>query len=249
MFLLIIKRWVLLVFLTALLLTVSFATYTLAIHPNMTNWEKERVLVRNVQVGENVVALTFDDGPDSVNTPFLLDVLKKHQAHATFFVVGNRMEKLPQLIVRISSEGHELGNHSYSHADFNHLDKNAIQNEIRQTNRLIHEISGQTPRYFRPPGGYLSYEMMELTVNEGMVVGYWTYQQDSKDWRKGKTAKNIADHVINNIRPGQILIFHDGASNGMVTAQAVDMIITGLRQQGYRFVSLGELISLEKPRE
>lgn len=249
MLLLITKRWVLLVFLTVMVLTVCFATYTLALHPNMTNWEKERVLVRNVQVGEKVVALTFDDGPDSVNTPYLLDVLKKHQARATFFVVGNRMEKLPQVIVRINSEGHELGNHSYSHADFNHLDKNAIQNEIRQTNQLIHEISGQTPRYFRPPGGYLSYEMMELTVNEGMIVGYWTYQQDSKDWRKGTTAKSIADHVINNIRPGQILIFHDGAANGMASAQAVDLIITGLHQQGYRFVSLGELISLEKPGE
>lgn len=234
-----------LMLLTLIISGVSLGSLTIAHHPNLTTWEKEGTLIRKVAVCENVVALTFDDGPDPINTPVLLEVLQRHQARATFFVMGERAQKYPQIVRQIAANGHEVGNHSYSHADFNRLNREQILEEIRLTNQIIAELSGQTPRLFRPPGGYLSYEMVDLTVDEGMLVAYWTWQQDSKDWRRGKPANKIAAHIIKNISPGQIIILHDAGENGMQTAKAVDILLTKLEQEGYRFVTMGELLATE----
>ena len=111
-----------LVFILALMV-LGITSYTMAKHPNMDSWKKERVLIDRVETDKKVVALTFDDGPDPQFTPPLLDVLKKHNARATFFVMGNKAEAHPQILKRMAAEGHEIGNHSYSHPDFNNLKK------------------------------------------------------------------------------------------------------------------------------
>lgn len=233
-----------LMFLTVFIGGLSYGSYTAALHPNLTTWEREGLLIRNVPVEEKVVALTFDDGPDPVSTPVLLEILGKHQAQATFFVLGERAQKYPQIILQMTSSGHEVANHSYTHSDFNKLNKEQIREEIRQTNRIIAQLSGQTPVLFRPPGGFLSCEMVDLVAGEGMLVAYWTWQQDSKDWRRGKPATAIASHIVANIQPGQIIIMHDAGENGLQTAKAVDILLSQLRQDGYRFVTMGELIRL-----
>lgn len=219
----------------------SISTYYFGIHPNMNNWKQERILITDVNTDEKVVALTFDDGPDAQKTAAVLDALARNKARATFFVVGNRAEKQEDLLKRIAQEGHELGNHSYSHANFNHKSKRFIQDEIRKGNEVIFRITGQRPTLFRPPGGYLSYQMVDLLRQEHMTIAYWTYQQDSKDWRN-KKAKQIADHILTNLKPGQIIILHDGAPNGMQTARALDLLIPELKKQGYRMVTISELI-------
>lgn len=232
-----------LMFMTLFLGGISYGSFTLALHPNLSVWEKDGNLIRSVTVREKVVALTFDDGPDPLRTPVLLDILRMHQTQATFFVVGSKAQKHPEIIRRMARDGHEIGNHSYSHRNFNHLNKWQILEEVRRTNQIITELSGQQPDLFRPPGGYLSYEMVDLTVKEGMLVAYWTWQQDSKDWRRGKPAPTIAAHIVEHIRPGQIIILHDAGDNGLQTARAVDIFLADLKQEGYRFVSMGELIS------
>jgi peptidoglycan/xylan/chitin deacetylase (PgdA/CDA1 family) len=100
-------------------LGIGLGFYNFALHPNMFNWEKEGILIREVRTDQKVIALTFDDGPDPVNTKALLEVLEKYKIQATFFVLGKRAEKHPELLKKMVEAGHEIANHSYSHADFN----------------------------------------------------------------------------------------------------------------------------------
>ncbi|MGS0764820.1 polysaccharide deacetylase family protein [Syntrophomonas curvata] len=234
-------------YLLSFLLVIMFMlrTYAFAVHPNMDNWKKEKIVVDKVKTEKKMVALTFDDGPDPQFTPMVLDVLKNHQAQATFFVMGKKAEANPAILRRIAAEGHEIGNHSYSHPNFNKIKKKAQLEEIDKTRIIIKNITGQTPRLLRPPGGYLSYDLVAMTKERKMTIAYWTYQQDSKDWRNGVKATAIARHVIRNISPGQIIILHDGCPNGIQTAKATDMIISRLQEEGYSFVTMSELIKLE----
>jgi peptidoglycan/xylan/chitin deacetylase (PgdA/CDA1 family) len=171
--------------------------------------------------------------------------LAKHHVKATFFVLGKRAEDNPKLLKKISAAGHELGNHSYSHKDFNKASGKEIRNEIVRTNQIIEKISGQKAVLFRPPGGYLSNEMIRITQEEKVKVAYWSWETDSKDWRTGNS-KYVADYVTEHIAPGQIIILHDGGKNGLSTARAVDLMIGQIEKKGYRFVPMGELMKLEK---
>ncbi len=223
----------------------TLGAYNFALHPNMSNWEKEKTLVKQVAIEEKVVALTFDDGPDPDNTPALLEVLARHQARATFFIIGSRAEKQSEIVKKAAVDGHEIGNHSYSHADFNHKSDQLILDEIRGCNTILQKITGHKPVLFRPPGGYLSYTLVDLVKKENMIITGWSWQQDSKDWRDGTPADKIADHIIKNIRPGQIIILHDGDQNGLETVKAVDQVIEVLQKQGYQFITVSELLQLE----
>lgn len=229
-----------------IIMVLGITNYTLGKHPNMDNWKKEGIIVDKVKTDKKIVALTFDDGPDPQFTPIILDILKNHGAQATFFVIGQKAKTHPQILQRMAAEGHEIGNHSYSHPDFNKLNKDAQLEEIDKTTAIIKRLTGQNPVLLRPPGGYLSYDLVEMTKKRNLTIAYWTYQQDSKDWRNETKASAIARHIIKNIRPGQIIILHDGCPNGMATAQAVDMIITQLKEEGYTFVTVSELIKIGK---
>ncbi|QGT99741.1 Putative polysaccharide deacetylase [Candidatus Syntrophocurvum alkaliphilum] len=226
-----------------LFISLCLAVFNFGAHPYFQNWKKEKVLITEVKTEKKAVSLTFDDGPDPINTPVVLDNLKKHNAKATFFVMGSRAEKYPDILKRIASEGHEIGNHSYSHVDFNHKDNKFLLNEIERTNAIIYQITRQKPSLFRPPGGYLSYALVELTKDKDITIAYWTYKQDSKDWR-GVRANQIANHIIKNIEPGQIIILHDGTPNGLETAKAVDILVEKLSNDGYEFVTMSELIRI-----
>lgn len=224
----------------------GIGSYRLALHPNMNQWKAEEKVITSVQTKQKVVALTFDDGPDAQTTPAVLESLARHDVKATFFVVGYRAEKLPLLLQTMAAQGHELGNHSYSH-NYSQFKKNELEifrSEIERTNTLIELTTGQTPSLFRPPGGYLSDRMVAFVNNYPMTIAYWTWQQDSKDWIVGKKGESIAGHVVSNIQPGQIIILHDGAGNGLETARAVDMLLTRLTADGYRFVTMSQLMQI-----
>jgi peptidoglycan/xylan/chitin deacetylase (PgdA/CDA1 family) len=227
-------------------IVLGITSYTIAKHPNMDNWKKEKILIDKVETDKKVVALTFDDGPEPNFTPALLDVLKKHDARATFFVMGKKAEAHPQILKRMAMAGHEIGNHSYSHPDFNKLKKEAQLEEITKTNAIIEKYSGQNVALLRPPGGYLSYDLIEMSKKEHLTIAYWTYQQDSKDWRNGTKPSAISGHIIKNIQPGQVIILHDGCPNGMATVHAVDTILIRLQKEGYTFVTMSELIKIGK---
>lgn len=219
--------------------------YNFALHVNMDYWVKNHLVITRVNTKDKVVALTFDDGPDGAKTAAVLKSLAKYQVHATFFVVGSKAEAQPDLLKKIVHDGHELGNHSYSHKDFNHMSGAVICNEIRSTSNIITKITGQKPVLFRPPGGYLSNELIRITQAEKVKIAYWSWETDSKDWKDNRSSKEIARHLCSHIAPGQIIILHDGCSNSMATAQAVDLMLAELSKQGYRFVTMTELINLE----
>ncbi|SHG47393.1 Peptidoglycan/xylan/chitin deacetylase, PgdA/CDA1 family [Thermosyntropha lipolytica DSM 11003] len=223
----------------------SIGAYRLTLHPNMENWKQKKIIITEAITDQKILALTFDDGPHPANTPLVLDLLQKHQSQATFFVLGQYAEKYPEIIKRMAKEGHEIGNHSFSHPDFNRESRFSIQEEIKKTNQIVYNLTGTKPRFFRPPGGYLSYEMVDLVVEEKMIIGYWSYIQDPKDWQ-GKKAEDIAHYIIKHARPGQIIILHDGGPNGKETALSLDIFIPELKQQGYRFVTLTQLVNAEK---
>lgn len=223
----------------------SIGAYRLTLHPNMENWKREKIIITEAHTDQKILALTFDDGPDPLNTPLILEFLNKHKAKATFFVLGKQAEKYPEIIRHMAAKGHEIGNHSYSHPDFNQENGQSILEQIKKTNQIIYKLTGSKPRFFRPPGGYLSYEMVDLVIKEKMIIGYWSYIQDPKDWQ-GKKGENIADYIIKHAKPGQIIILHDGGPNGKETARAVDILIPELKKEGYQFVTLTELINIEK---
>jgi peptidoglycan-N-acetylglucosamine deacetylase len=224
----------------------GFGTFNVALHPNMNKWKQEKLVITLVKTSQKVVALTFDDGPDPERTPAVLASLQKYNVHATFFVVGNRAEKYPELLQQVAAQGHEVANHSYSHnyAAFKSNKTDVFRDEIERTNTIIQNITSQTPTLFRSPGGYLSDNMVEFTKQNRITIAYWTWQQDSKDWKVGNSATYIANHIIKNIKPGQIILLHDGTENGLQTAQAVDILLAKLTSQGYRFVTMSELIKL-----
>lgn len=220
--------------------------YNFALHANMNYWVKNHLVITRVNTDEKVVALTFDDGPDAKTTAAVLNSLDKHHVKATFFVVGSRAKGQAKLLKKMAQDGHEISNHSYSHKSFNNKSGAEIRNEIRMTNALIYKTTGQKPILFRPPGGYLSNELIRISQEEKIKVAYWSWQTDSKDWKNGRSASQISSHICSHIAPGQIIILHDGCSNSMATAQAVDSLLTELQKQGYRFVTMSALMDLEK---
>ncbi|MEA4924121.1 MAG: polysaccharide deacetylase family protein [Syntrophomonadaceae bacterium] len=224
----------------------GFGTFNVALHPNMDQWKQEKLVITQVKTQQKAVALTFDDGPDPARTPVVLANLQKHNVHATFFVVGNRAEKYPELLQQIAAQGHEIANHSYTHnyAAFQSNKAEVFQEEIDKTNSIIKNLTAQTPSLFRPPGGYLSDSLVEFTKQNQITIAYWSWQQDSKDWKVGNSSSSIASHIIQHIQPGQIILLHDGGDNGLQTAQAVDMLLTQLMDEGYQFITMSELIKL-----
>lgn len=228
-----------------LFISLSIGYLQFASHPMMDKWEQEKILVRRVNTSLPLVALTFDDGPVEETTTAVLDALQRNQAHGTFFLLGQRAEYHPELVKRMTQEGHEVGNHSYSHANYNRLKTSAQMEDILRTNQIIESISGQPVRLFRPPGGYLSVDMVDKCRAADLTIAYWTYTQDPKDWRNGTRAASIARRVLDNLGPGQIIILHDGAPNARETAKALDILIPELNKRGYSCVTLSDLMAVE----
>jgi len=183
---------------------------------------------------EKVVALTFDDGPDPIDTPDVLDILKEKNARATFFVLGKAALENPNLLKRLVLEGHEIGNHSYSH---DYQQRNLVK-EIEKTDQAVFASTGTHTYFYRPPGGFLSKYQLETIKKNGQVVALWSV--DSKDWRN-PGIKQIVDNVIKNVFPGAIILMHDGGYQRGQTVKALGPIIDALRARGYRLATLSEL--------
>lgn len=190
------------------------------------------------QAGNGYVSLTFDDGPDPVLTPQILDILADNDIRATFFVVGKNAEQYPALIDRIISEGHEIGNHTYSHAYLGSAGKTITHSEISACDDKIFEHSEYCVRLFRPPGGIMSREISNVCREYGYDVVLWSI--DTRDWT-GRSAAEIVNEVYNNIRDGAIILMHDGVRGH--TAEALEEIIPELRSRGYEFVIASKLIN------
>lgn len=204
-----------------------------------------RVFMRGKTVSE--IALTFDDGPDPVYTPKLLDLLKQHGAKATFFVVGENAEKNPQIIKRIHDEGHIIGIHNFVHHTNWFMRPRTVKRQIHRTSDVIKKITGARPMYYRPPWGIVN--VFDYANLGYLQIVLWTSLFG--DWRKRVSADKLYKRMRSKLKPGQVFLLHDcgitfGADKDAPanTISALERILDDGRRMDYRFVGIDEMIEL-----
>jgi peptidoglycan-N-acetylglucosamine deacetylase len=190
----------------------------------------------------NAVALTFDDGPSS-DTERILDVLGAHEASATFFMVGREVESFPGIAQRVLAEGHEVGNHSYSHPAYLFQRASTTRDQVRHAQAVIAETIGATPTLARPPYGVRTPAYFDATRALGLQTVQWDVA--GFDWKR-ISPRQIADKVLRKARPGSIILLHDGDSAGSRdrrnTVEALPLIIRGLRDRDLQIAPLSQLL-------
>jgi cellulose synthase/poly-beta-1,6-N-acetylglucosamine synthase-like glycosyltransferase/spore germination protein YaaH/peptidoglycan/xylan/chitin deacetylase (PgdA/CDA1 family) len=204
------------------------------------------------------IVLTFDDGPDPKYTKEILDILNKYQIKATFFTIGKHAMLYQDILTQIYKEGHEIGNHSFSHSNIDEVSDSQLKFELNTTERIIQGITGRSPILYRPPfGNYLNThdgDNMDIYVRSKFQrimditqMGYITvnYDIDSEDW-KAQNSKEIVDKVLKEVSDGDIILLHDGGGDRTATVQALPEMIEKLKSQGYEFVTIGELMDKSK---
>ncbi|ASS67011.2 MULTISPECIES: polysaccharide deacetylase family protein [unclassified Paenibacillus] len=190
-----------------------------------------------VAKGTRAVALTFDDGPDGRTTPAILDMLKKNDIKATFFVVGTQVKQYPDVVARIVKEGHALGNHTYHHADLAKTGRTKTLQEIAYNDTLIERATGIIPSLFRPPYGSTSPQLKQLLRDSGRSMELWNV--DTRDWA-GTSVATMRANVNRNVKPGSVILMHSFGSK-LHTAELLPLIIKDLKNKGYVFVTVDEL--------
>jgi peptidoglycan/xylan/chitin deacetylase (PgdA/CDA1 family) len=184
------------------------------------------------------IALTFDAGGPATPTAQILDILAKYHLHVTWFVTGQWAQENPDLLRRVQSDGHEIGNHTMTHPDLTTVSDAQVCQELTQAEQVISGITGHTTRpYFRPPYGARNAHVRALAANLGFRTVYWTI--DTIDWRDDATPQSITDRVMNNLSNGVIVLMHTGST---VEAQTLDGLIAKIGQQGYQIVTLTHLL-------
>lgn len=190
---------------------------------------------------EMKIALTFDDGPDKSYTNEILDILNEYGIKATFFVIGKNCEENPDILKRIALEGHEIGNHTYSHPRLSKITSNNLEKEILKTEKIVYDITGIKTCLFRPPEGVYSDATAKVSDSVGYRAILWSV--DTTDWRSPEADK-ISKSVVENTTSGAIILCHDYIAGKSNTPAALRMFIPQLIQQGYVFVTVSELICL-----
>jgi peptidoglycan-N-acetylglucosamine deacetylase len=186
------------------------------------------------------VALTFDDGPDPVRTPALLDALAELDAPATFFVVGQHVDAHPQLTARIARAGHELGNHTYNHPYLPLTRSKRVRTELAHADAAIERATGIVPVLARPPYGGRSPRNVRVFDRAAKRLVLWDV--NSFDW-KGISAEAIASRVLSRVRPGSIILLHEARDGGEVTIEAVRLLVPALRARGYELSTVSRTLA------
>lgn len=190
---------------------------------------------------DKVIYLTFDAGYENGNTEPILDALKKHNAPATFFVVGHYLESAPELIKRMVEEGHTVGNHTYHHPDMSAIsDKETFAKEMNDVAALYQEITGQEmTAYYRPPQGKYSKENLKMAQEMGYTTFFWSLAY--VDWYQDKqpTHEEAFDKLLSRIHPGAIVLLH---STSQTNGEIMDELLTKWEEMGYTFKPLADLV-------
>ncbi len=198
------------------------------------NEEKIACVIDKEEETEHLkIAITFDDGPDPVYTPQLLDGLKERGVRASFFVMGKQAEAYPDLVRRMQEEGHLIGNHTYTHVQLSKKNRESFKEELLKTNELIREITGEEVQFVRPPYGSWDKKLeTELT----MLPVLWTI--DPMDWCSSDVS-GIVKEVTGKAKENAVILMHDAYPSSVTAAlEIVDI----LQKQGYEFVTVDELI-------
>jgi peptidoglycan-N-acetylglucosamine deacetylase len=189
---------------------------------------------------DRVASITFDDGPNPVATPRILDVLKREDVKATFFILGRHADRWPELVKRVADEGHQIGNHGYYHRKLHRRTPSYVRDDLTRGVAAIERACGVQPRVFRAPHGFrnpwvtpIARSLGERTI--GWTLGVWDSALPGAD--------EIVKRTLEGMHPGSILLLHDGDGynadgDRTQTAEALPGIIAGLRARGFRFVTL-----------
>jgi peptidoglycan/xylan/chitin deacetylase (PgdA/CDA1 family) len=200
-------------------------------------------MIYEVKTGRRAIAITFDDGPNPVFTPQILDLFQKHNAKATFFTLGINLEQHPETAKLIVEGGHELGNHSYSHPYLTQIDLETQWTELERTAQLIEGIAGRKPTAFRPP--FLDYnEHVGLLAEKFGCQTIGALNLETMDWGEPGVdliLQKSRDHIHN----GSILLFHDGYGDRSQTVAALEVFVPEVRNQGYELVTISELLAIK----
>ncbi|MDR3592711.1 MAG: polysaccharide deacetylase family protein [Negativicutes bacterium] len=198
-----------------------------------------------IKTSQKVVALTFDDGPYPPYTGQILDILKEYRVPATFFVLGQNAEKYPDLVRRVVAEGHQIGNHTYTHLDLLKADRPTIADQVDRTSKIIAGITGQTPRVVRPPHGFRDAVVIDIMAERGLKVVEWSVS--SRDWTN-PGVDEIVSRTLGKVQNGSVILLHDGdgiaqSASRQQTVDATRSIIRQLLAQGYKLVTVDEILA------
>jgi peptidoglycan/xylan/chitin deacetylase (PgdA/CDA1 family) len=207
----------------------------------LTGTTPAKVTFSRVNVDGPYIAMTFDDGPSGPNTPRLLDIAAKKHIKLTFFLIGENAAHYPQLVQRELAEGHEVGNHSYTHPDLARMSDDAVRSEIQKTQDAIINASGYKPILMRPPYGALT-PRQRLWVSQDFGVKIILWDVDPLDWKRPGPSV-VASRIIAGTRPGSIILSHDIHSQ---TVDAMPVVFDTLLAKGYKFVTVSELLAMDK---
>ena len=193
--------------------------------------------IENTQ--EKVLYLTFDAGYENGNTPAILEALKKHNAKATFFIVGNYLNTSPELVKQMVAEGHIIGNHSYHHPDMSQMGETAFQQELSELETLYEKVVGEPmKKYYRPPQGKYSQSNLEIANALGYKTFFWSLAY--VDWNQDNqpTHEEAFHKLLTRVHPGAIVLLH---STSKTNGEIMDELLTKWEEMGYTFKSLDEL--------
>jgi peptidoglycan/xylan/chitin deacetylase (PgdA/CDA1 family) len=186
--------------------------------------------------------MTFDDGPQEKLTPKLLDLLAQHHIKATFFLIGQNAAEYPDLVAREAREGHEIGNHSWSHPNLAKMSDEGIRRQLRQTEDAIKQATGKRPTLMRPPYGSISARQKQWIHEEfGYQIILWDV--DPLDWKRPGPSV-VTNRILRETRPGSIVLSHDIHPG---TIEAMHDTLNQLEAKGFKFVTVSELIAMAKP--
>lgn len=208
--------------------------------------ETSRSTYRKIVTDEKVVALTFDDGPDARYTGQVLDILKDNQTKATFFVIGRMAERYPDVLKRIVKEGHSLGNHTWDHMNLTKVSEDELINQLEKTSQFVHETTDYAIELVRPPYGSVNEQTASTIYKMGYDIINWSV--DTRDW-DGTSSSAIVSEVESETRPGAVILLHSAGGRGGNldnTIKALPSIIESLQRNGYRFVTIPELLDVKE---
>jgi peptidoglycan/xylan/chitin deacetylase (PgdA/CDA1 family) len=187
---------------------------------------------------KKMVSITFDDGPDPIKTPGILDVLKKNNATATFFCIGHKLRGNEQILTRINEEGHLIGNHSFSHSKwFDFFPARKMSAELMETDRIIRDITGKSPLFFRPPFGVVNPMVSKALKHMPWKTVCWNIR--SLD-TMGSNQRKIMNHIIYHLKPGSIILMHDFTP---FVENCLDELLVRIDEAGYDIAPLDILLN------
>jgi peptidoglycan/xylan/chitin deacetylase (PgdA/CDA1 family) len=200
-------------------------------------------LVNRVETSEKVVALTFDDGPDPAGTHAILDTLRGREVPATFFLIGRDIAAHPDLAHDIAAAGHEIGNHSFSHDRMIGVTPAWVADEVEATDALIRTSGYPGEILFRPPNGKKLFALPHYLAEHHRTTITWDVEPDSAGT---PAAATVVSDTLGQVRPGSIVLLHAMYAGREQTRQAIGPILDGLKQRGYRFVTVSQLLALRR---